>query len=177
MHKKARVTPLAKLMAAYDDGRGITDNQLAKKLKAQEDALGNVAPTQPTISRIAAGKTKNPDEVSLEPFARFFGCSVAYLRGKEPRGESLPPVQHSDLSPQAIEVARAWMKLPDYKRNGYAQGIMVDAAVLQVFPELERAMKLAATATNPHYHKLTENFSLAKEKLMKQAELDFKGGK
>ena len=114
-----------------------------------------------------------------------FGVSIEeLLAGDDPivrSGKALAktPPPKSDpthgLSPRAIEVAQAWMKLPDYKQKGYAQGIMVDAAVVGVFPEIERAMHLAAVATDPNYHKLTEKFVRARELLKRQLELDLKG--
>lgn len=113
--------------------------------------------------------------------AAAFGVSIEeLLSGDDPitrTGKALakaPPPKADPahgLSPRAIEVAQAWMKLPTYKQDGYAQGILVDAAVVGVFPEIERAMKMAATLTNPRYHVLTEKFSTERAKIIKQGEL------
>lgn len=162
MHKDGRTTVLATVMAAYDGGRGMSDNELARRAKVP----------QPTVSRIASGKTKNPDETTLDAIAKVLNVSTRALRGLEPiHGGKKADGSHG-LSPEALEVARAWSKLPDYKQKGYAQGIMVDAAVCNLFPQIERAMRLAAQATNPTYHKMTEKFMRAKEQLERQFSLD-----
>jgi transcriptional regulator with XRE-family HTH domain len=38
--------------------------------------------SQPTISRILNGESKDPDTATLEPIAQFFGRTVAELRGE-----------------------------------------------------------------------------------------------
>ncbi|WP_081545590.1 helix-turn-helix domain-containing protein [Chromobacterium haemolyticum] len=47
---------------------------------------------QPTIHRILTGESKDPRHSTLEPIAKFFGISVAELRGDTPTGyyESQP---------------------------------------------------------------------------------------
>lgn len=114
----------------------------------------------------------------LPNFAKAFGVSIKeLLDGDESQlAAQEPPPKYAHLSPQAVEVALAWMKLPEYKQRGYAQGIMVDAAVVEVFPELEKAMRNVAVATDPQYHKATERFMRAREQLKRQLELGLKGG-
>lgn len=125
-----------------------------------------------TISALEVRDSKRSQY--LPNFTRAFDCTLReLLEGEDaPAVAERPPIGGPELSPEAIEVARAWMKLPVYKQKGYAQGIMVDAAVVQVFPELERAMRLAAVATDPQYHKTTERFIRARDSLKRQLELE-----
>lgn len=125
-----------------------------------------------TISALEMRDSKRSQFVAH--FAEAFGVTLSQLM----QGEDAPPAKKpgpvvDGLSTDAVEVARAWMRLPDYKRRGYAQGIMVDAAVVEVFPELERAMRAAAVASDPSYHRMTDGFRRAREQLRKQMELDF----
>lgn len=39
---------------------------------------------QANIARVLSGATREPREATLEPLAKFFGCSVAQMRGHEP---------------------------------------------------------------------------------------------
>lgn len=112
----------------------------------------------------------------LANFCQAFEVTLRQLIDGEdvpPKAEK-PAAREHGLSPEAVEVARAWMRLPVYKQKGYAQGIMVDAAVVEVFPELERAMRAAATAADPAYHRMTEGFRRARAQLKHQLELDLK---
>lgn len=130
------------------------------------------------VSAQAAKKWMDGGNVSDRHLARIAekkGVSIHWLRYGDEAVKPAPALSHT-LSPEAVEVARAWMRLPPYKQRGYAQGIMVDAAVVEVFPEIERAMRIAATASDPAYHKFTERFSKARETLKRQLELDLRGG-
>lgn len=152
----------------------LTDRLRKLKGEASLAAFGDLA----GVSAQAAKKWMDGGNVAdkhLAKIAAAKGVSLHWLRyGDEARKPA--PASASELSAEAIEIARAWMRLPDYKRKGYAQGIMVDAAVVEVFPEIERAMRLAATAADPAYHKFTERFSRARETMKRQLELDLKGG-
>lgn len=112
----------------------------------------------------------------LANFCQAFNVTLRQLMEGEdaPQKAEKPNASDNGLTAEAVEVARAWMRLPEYKRRGYAQGIMVDAAVVEVFPELERAMRLAAMAADPAYHRMTENFRRARQQLKNQLELDLK---
>ena len=112
----------------------------------------------------------------LANFCQAFGVTLRQLMEGEdtPATAEKPQAAGAGLSAEAVEVARAWMRLPEYKRKGYAQGIMVDAAVVEVFPELEKAMRAAAIAADPSYHRMTENFRKARAQLKHQMELDLK---
>lgn len=158
MHKDGRTTVLATLMDAYDGGQGMSDNELARRAKVP----------QPTVSRIASGKTKNPDEATLERIAKVLGVTTRALRGLEPPHSPRRAESAHGLSPEALEVARAFMLLPTYKQKGYAQAIMVDSVVCRMFPQIEKAMAATAAATNPSYHKMTENFAKAKVQMERQ---------
>jgi transcriptional regulator with XRE-family HTH domain len=129
-----------------------------------------------TISALEVRDSKRSQY--LPNFAKAFGVTMKELLDGEagPPSAQEPPPPYAELSPQAIEVARAWMKLPQYKQRGYAQAIMVDAAVVEVFPELERTMRMVAVATDPSYHKATERFRLAREELKRQFDLNLEGG-
>ena len=117
-------------------------------------------------------KGGNVTDKNLALIAEKCGVTLQWLRyGNAPRKPGASK-DLSDLTQDAIEVARAWMSLPDYKQRGYAQGIMVDAAVCNLFPEIEKAMRLAAVATSPNYHKTTEKFMKAREQLARQFTLD-----
>lgn len=72
MHKKRRATPLARLMEKFMDGKGISDNELARA----------VGIPQSTVTRIATGETKSPEDETLRPLAEFFGVTTDHLRGK-----------------------------------------------------------------------------------------------
>lgn len=164
MHRKERRTPLGQLMRV----REIGDNELARKLKERKTPV-----PQSTITRIATGKTKSPDEATLRKIADFFAVTTAELRGQATaRVAERQSAPYAGLSPDAIELARAWMKLPDFKQRGYLQAVMTDAATLEVFPELEKAMRIAAVAVDPAYHKLTEGFGRARAQLQRQLEFD-----
>lgn len=119
-------------------------------------------------------KGGNVTDKNLAALADKCGVTVQWLRYGNAIRKPGSPKDSGDLTNEAVEVARAWMRLPEYKRRGYAQGIMVDAAVVDVFPELERAMRAAATATDPAYHRMTEGFRRARDQLKRQLELDLK---
>ncbi len=130
--------------------------------------------TRQAVYMWMSGETKSLKGETLVGAARALKTTPDWLGFG--RGEELPgpdKLGHG-LTPEAVDLARAWMRLPDYKRRGYAQGIMVDAAVVEVFPELERAMRTVAVATDPSYHKMTERFAVARDKIVKQGELDLK---
>lgn len=119
-------------------------------------------------------KGGNVTDKNLAVLAEKCGVTVQWLRyGNAPRKPGSAK-DLGDLTAEAAEVARAWMRLPVYKQKGYAQGIMVDAAVVDVFPELEKAMRAAAMAADPSYHRMTENFRKARAQLKHQLELDLK---
>lgn len=112
----------------------------------------------------------------LANFTAAFGVTLReLLDGEDAPVKVEKPPPDPGLSPEAVEVARAWMRLPVYKQKGYAQGIMVDAAVVDVFPEIEKAMRQAAMLADPSYHRMTEGFRKARDQLKRQLELDLKG--
>lgn len=131
--------------------------------------------TRQAVYQWMNGETKTLRGETLVKAARALKTTPEWLGSGKGEMVAKPGSGSNGLSPAAIEVAEAWMRLPDYKQRGYAQGIMVDAAVVGVFPEIERAMQLAAVATDPNYHKLTEKFTRARELLKRQLELDLKG--
>lgn len=118
------------------------------------------------------GETKTLRGETLVKAAHHLKANPEWLGSGKGEPEAKPGSGAAGLSSEAIEVARAWMNLPDYKRRGYAQGIMVDAAVVEVFPELEKAMRQAAVATDPSYHKMTEGFKRARQLLKRQLDLE-----
>lgn len=134
VHKKPRLTPLAKLMESYNGGRGISDNELARKTGVP----------QPTISRIASGRTIEPKEGNLRALALFFGKTTAELRGepaptasrtaRNPAKLSLSGKYPKLPSEEALEVARAWDDLPEERKELYRSLIFTDAALQHVVP-------------------------------------------
>lgn len=175
MHKGAR-QPRSALEALMLD-KGLTDNELARHLRAR----GNTT-RQSTISRIRVGRTKNPDETTVRALAEYFDVSTEQMRSLDALRAGAEDRRHASggkaagLSDQALQLARLWMRLPTFKQTGYLQAITVDAAVAQVFPEMEGAMRAAMIATNPNYHKLTEDLVQSRKSIGQQMMLDLQGG-
>lgn len=130
--------------------------------------------TRQAVYQWLSGETKALKGTSLIGAARILKTTPDWLNTGKGERDARPGVGAAELSRDAIEVARAWMLLPDFKQKGYAQGIMTDAAVMQVFPELEKAMRAAAVAADPSYHRMTEGFRRARAQLKHQLELDLK---
>lgn len=75
---------LAVVLRALMQHKGIpSDNELADRMDAFENGQFSVPVSQPTISRIVNGKTKNPKVETLLRIARFFDVTEAQLRGLE----------------------------------------------------------------------------------------------
>lgn len=124
--------------------------------------------TQQVISGIITRKSRGSEYTAQIAYA----CGVDAYWLATGKGQILPR-SAGDLTADAMQVARGWMKLPEFKQAGYMQAIITDAAVLEVFPEIREAMRLAAVATSPDYHRATEMFIQSREKLKRQFELDF----
>lgn len=121
------------------------------------------------------GSTKALKGETLVKAARALRTNPDWLgAGRGTESGTAPPLP-VELSSEAVEVARAWMLLPDYKRRGYSQAILTDAVVVEVFPEIERAMRAVAVATDPAYHRVIDTFRKARAQLEHQLELDLKG--
>lgn len=101
-----------------------------------------------------------PSAADLE----YGGASSGAILAAEPG----PP---EELTREAMDIARAFMKLPDFKQRQHAKAIMSDATLLEVFPELESAMRAALVAADPDYHKLTEGFNKSRALLERQLKL------
>lgn len=126
MHRKRRTTPLGLLMEGYNGG--ISDNELARQLKRRGTPVD-----QATITRIATGSTKNPDETTLGKIAEFFGVTTAMLRGRKPvqpetrsaaqvvRDLAPAAATPAGLTPEAIEVARIWMRLSPGRQDEFRE--------------------------------------------------------
>lgn len=80
--------------------------------------------------------------------------------------------QPEPLSDAALELARMWQRLPVFKQRGYLEAIMVDAAVLDVFPELQDVMRAVSNATSLKYHLAMSGFKVARKKIEGQMDLD-----
>ena len=80
--------------------------------------------------------------------------------------------QPEKLSEAALELARMWQRLPVFKQRGYLEAIMVDAAVLDVFPELQDVMHAVSNATSLKYHLAMSGFRVARKKIEGQLDLD-----
>jgi hypothetical protein len=145
-------------------------NRLSIAIDYAKLKQGEVAERSGVKQQVISGILTRGSEGSVytAQFARACGVDSYWLATGA--GPMLPP-NASDLPESALKVARAWSKLPDFKRAGYMQAIITDAAVLEVFPELEAAMRTAAIATDPDYHKATEAFIQSRAKLKRQLEL------
>lgn len=141
----------------------------SKKNQGQVAALAGT--TQQVISGIISRGSRGSEYTAQ--IAKACGVDAYWLAtGKGP----MLPSSAADLSDNAVSLARAWQRLPDFKRAGYLQAVMTDAAVLEVFPELESAMRTAAIATDPDYHRLTEDLTQSRARIKRQGELDLTGG-
>ena len=74
---------------------------------------------QPTITRIIAGRVKDPRSETLAPLARFFHLSVPQLRGEEP----IVNVQIEDKEgsaihapPEILRLIAVWSRIPFSQR-------------------------------------------------------------
>ena len=124
---------LAVVLRALMQHKGIpSDNELADRMDAFENGQFSVPVSQPTISRILNGKTKNPKIETLLRIARFFDVSEAQLRGLDaiPYLDLLVPdgqkVQENnaayDPMPEAtarecVGLIAAWARLPKNLRE------------------------------------------------------------
>lgn len=171
MHKnerRPRRTPLARLMAAYNNGHGINDNELARKLK-----LRGVPVTQSTITRIARGDTKDPSEATLRPLAEFFGVSTGTLRGAEPPGAREPrlggaPAVPQHLTPEAVHVALTWMNLSPGRRQTFLEQMSWARFFESKFPAYR-----IGVANQASYERFERSVEADWETLMKQGQLPF----
>lgn len=168
MHKAARRTPLGRLMASYEDV-GIGDNALARILKKR----GTPVP-QSTITRIANGTTKEAKEAALKPIAEFFGVTTAFLRGDEPakaaaaKGKQAAEraAQYSDLSPEALQVARTWMQLSPGRRMKFLEDMAWAKFFEGKFPPYR--IGIANVASHDKFERSVE---ADWDKMMRQAKL------
>lgn len=151
--------------------KGLTDNELARNLKAR-----GFPTRQSTISRIRKGTTRHPDPPTARALADYFDVTPEQISDLDalsaaPAKKIARGGRAAGLSDEAIELARMWMRLPPFKQAGYKQAITVDAAVLDIFPELIGAMQAAMVATNPSYHKATEGFIQSRAEIRRQGAL------
>lgn len=164
MHKRKRLTPLGRLMDAYNSGAGISDNELGRRTGV----------SQATITRIANGSTKEPKQESLAPLAAFFGVSLAAIRGEEQpkaaakvtetrRGYGPAP---QDLSPEAVDFARLWMRLSPARRATYHEEISWVAFFERKFPYYRIGRPDGAS-----YDKFEQKVESHWEQLLRQATL------
>lgn len=124
---------LAVVLRALMQHKGIpSDNELADRMDAFENGQFSVPVSQPTISRIVNGKTKNPKVETLLRIARFFDVTEAQLRGleeipylalSEPGTQKVQqdPAAY-DLVPEAtarecVGLIAAWARLPKNLRE------------------------------------------------------------
>ena len=116
-------------------------------------------------------KPRHDGMVKLARLLQF--PSAADLEYGAPGGALLAaePGPPDELTREAMDIARAFMKLPDFKQRQHAKAIMSDATLLEVFPELESAMRAALVAADPDYHKLTEGFNKSRALLERQLKL------
>lgn len=75
MYKRTPISEVLTELMRRDGNIG--ENELARRTKLH----------QPTIHRIKTGITKDPDTVTLQPLADYFGVDMAQMRGETP----LPP--------------------------------------------------------------------------------------
>lgn len=133
MNKRKRDTPLSRLM----ESAGISDNALARLLDMK----------QPTISRIASGVSKHPDEATLDPIARYFNVTTAHLRGKDPlsaligRGED-------PLTPLAQDVGRKWQSLSPDRQEWFRDLIFTMHFVEKRFPAMKKGRPKGESYSN-----------------------------
>lgn len=124
-----------------------------------------------------SGDTKSLRAENVFGAARALGCNPEWLATGE-GAEVLPPGgMPTDLDDRAIDVARAWKKLPDFKQKGYAEAIMVDSIVGEKYPHIVRAMRLASTMLNPNYYKFLDVFTAEDKVFKEQLSLDLTGGR
>jgi len=164
MHKKRRATPLGRLMDAYNGGAGIGDNELSRLTKVP----------QSTITRIANGTTQDPKEAQLKPLATFFGVSTAHLRGTESPAKA-PTAQrvsepragaYSELTPEALHLARTWMQLSPARRAMFHEEMVWTAFFERKFPYYRIGRPAAES-----YDKLEHSIEANWEKMMRQTKL------
>lgn len=145
---------------------GVTKKQIVKalNLKTEEMArryiLGIAKPREHGMVKLAA--------LLKFPSAAHLDYGEESHRRPSSAGE---PEQRYGLTAEALEIARAFMRLPDFKQRQHAKAIMSDATLLDVFPELESAMRAALVATDPDYHKLTEGFIKSRANMERQLKL------
>lgn len=143
--------------------RAIEDSKLKQVNVAALAGIG-----QQTLNKLIRANSKGSQYTAQ--IAKACGVDAYWLAtGKG----SMKPAAASDLPAAALELARAWLKLPDFKRRSYLQALIADAAILDVFPEIENAMRAAMVAVDPDYHKVTEGFIRSREQLEKQLKLNF----
>lgn len=144
-------------MAAYNDGKGISDNALAKALKMP----------QPTVTRHATGQVREAKESTLRPFAQFFNVSTAYLRGKSAHHTESAKPGIGGLSIEAIEVGRAWQRLDKDLRACFQQQILYLASAQKVAPWL-----VIRRPKSPHYAEWEDAIQTSYDVDVKQKKLD-----
>lgn len=117
-----------------------------KNIRAMDLARQTKLP-QPTIQRIVAGTTTNPHYSSLAPIAKFFGISVAQLKGEESipwlnTGTMPGLMQVPILSTQQaknwvnksqLEAVQIWVE-EKYSKETYAI-ISPDSSMYPLFPQ------------------------------------------
>lgn len=125
MKKRPLTTPLAALMRS----RGISDNQLARALMIP----------QPTISRIASGKTTEPKEKTLRQIAGYFGVTTEELRSAYmPAGEPAAKYRRDELPTLAQDIARRWLALSPDRQEWFRDLIFTMAFMEERFPAMRK---------------------------------------
>lgn len=94
--------------------------------------------SQPTIHRILKGISKDPENATLEKIAAYFKMSVDELRGKTQRGVRETTGRFSALTEEALDLLRAFERLPPERQQAYKDFIFLEVLALDHMPWLRR---------------------------------------
>lgn len=90
-----------------------SDNELTDRLEAFENGQSGPAISQPTISRILNGSTRDPRAETVRRLSRFFGVTESQMRGLEPIEGAPAPLPETTASPQKVaEASRPYPVTP-----------------------------------------------------------------
>lgn len=112
------------------------------------------------------GDTKTLKGETLLKLARTLCTSPEYLATGKGDVDGGRAAGTEALQEDALEIARAWTMLPEFKKRIFREAILHDAAVAEVFPEISGAVVAKAS-----YHAMIERFRRDRAQLERQMKL------
>lgn len=129
----------------------LTKLMLQRRIRTAELAR-QINISQPTLSRIVAGKSTHPHESSLQPIADFFAISLEQLRGQKP----IAWLQPSTTAQNYIKVPLInWNEVKIWADNGEKLEIKEELFTDAIVSERAYALRIKDASMEPQFPKDT----------------------